>query len=62
MLMVKVFNADEKSYFGTITKAAKAALNEGFRFFLFNDILYLIIQNENCCNTGLKKDDLIDDV
>lgn len=62
MLMVKVFNADEKIYFGTITKAAKAALNEGFRFFLFNDIVYLITQNENCCNTGLKKDDLIVEV
>lgn len=62
MLMVKVFNTDEKLYFGTITKATKVALNEGFRFFLFNDIVYLIMQNEDCCNTGLKKDDLIDNV
>ena len=59
MLMVRVFNTDEKQYFGTITKAAEAALNENFRLFLFNDIVYLITQNESYYDTGLRKNNCI---
>ena len=55
MLMIRVFNTDEKQYFGTITKAAEAALNENFRLFLFDDIVYLITQNESYYDTGLRK-------
>ena len=57
--MVRVFNTDEKQYFGTITKAAEAALNENFRLFLFNDIVYLITQNESYYDTGLRKNKCI---
>ena len=59
LVLVRVFNTDEKQYFGTITKAAEAALNENFRLFLFNDIVYLITQNESYYDTGLRKNNCI---
>ena len=59
MLMVRVFKKKKKQYFGTITKAAEAALNENFRLFLFNDIVYLITQNESYYDTGLRKNNCI---
>lgn len=58
MLMASVFNENDKLYLGTITKMAQEALNNGFRFFLFNDIVYLVVQNENYYDTGLIKGDL----
>lgn len=49
-----VFNSDGDVWAGTIFKMAAMAKAAGYRFFLFNDIVYYIINDElGVSDTGL---------
>ena len=54
-----VFNADDEMYFGTLIKAVSQCVNEGFRFILFNDIIYFVDYLGRYTDSGLRKTDLV---
>ena len=53
-----VFNAAQNKYAGTIHKMADLALQEGYKFILFNDQVYCISE-DIIINTGLTRNDIL---
>lgn len=53
-----IFNAAQNKYAGTIHKMADLALQEGYKFILFNDQVYCISE-DIIINTGLTRNDIL---
>lgn len=54
-----VFNSDGNMWLGTLTNAYNKAIEHGYSFFLFNDIVYFgTRENLSIEDTGIRKDDL----
>lgn len=52
-----IFNVAQNEYAGTIHKMAALALQEGYKFILFNDQVYCISE-DIIINTGLTRNDI----
>lgn len=52
-----IFNVEQIQYTGTLHKMAALALQEGYRFVLFNDQVYSISEDA-IINTGLTRNDI----
>lgn len=53
-----IFNATQNEYAGTIHKMADLALQEGYKFILFNDRVYCVSE-DIIINTGLTRNDIL---
>ena len=52
-----IFNVEQIQYTGTLHKMAALALQEGYKFILFNDQVYCISE-DIIINTGLTRNDI----
>lgn len=52
-----IFNVEQIQYTGTLHKMAALALQEGYRFVLFNDQVYSVSEDA-IINTGLTRNDI----
>lgn len=53
-----IFNASQDKYAGTIEKMADLAIEAGYYFFVFNDIVYHVTKSKFISDTGLMRSDI----
>lgn len=53
-----IFNATQNEYAGTIHKMAALALQEGYKFILFNNRVYCVSE-DTMIDTGLTRNDIL---